>query len=641
MSFERSQAAATLPRNFTFHYTDPPKTPEPQERPSEDVPPLAPQNQVYKLKRRRAAAPTSIISYNNSFDQDIPIPTIEAPEPTIDSQIRLSGLPRQHSEGFLSPEPIFARFVSPPKTPVPQILSSSGGALRVTTDWSELGPMHHGEYLSRPSTASGLSDSSVESPGSMESFPSFGGSCTSPDSESADAFFGDEHTSWGSRKSPLRHEQPNKRTKVRKAVNWMPEMDSHLWAVYTRYLQDPTVTPFKILPGVAPPLGVCHRVAREAKRSWKGAKALRSTPTPSSKRPREGSPDTIKPMTSRSSTPTAAGFDVSKGSVQWPRSEAATRRRLRELCKRKSVLPAHYQRLMHTRSPSPFQSTPRASSRSRSGFSPMGYTEASFSTRDMNVSLATSTASTMQFGNPLSQLASDNVTPRPQVRNWPPHPPARAPAHHKSQSLQLGLGLGPSQDAHHVLASPFAAHTLPRLHVNTEGDFSSTRPQFNTAPRLGPPVELHAPVPLTRPFKRRTRFSDEETRAMLLEQLFGAPAESSHRRVRSRGFSLGDMMDGSRRLTTLFTPPPADDQANEMVIDGPSMNQDAMRDDANSRLPARLGSPISMRPPTAVFNTFPRKIGGQALEPPVSFEERLGGSNQSASPAPGMFQWQR
>ena len=39
-------------------------------------------------------------------------------------------------------------------------------------------------------------------------------------------------------------------------------MDNHLFNVYQMYLADPSVTPFKTVPGSIPPTGVCHRVAQ-------------------------------------------------------------------------------------------------------------------------------------------------------------------------------------------------------------------------------------------------------------------------------------------------------------------------------------------------------------------------------------------
>jgi hypothetical protein len=80
---------------------------------------------------------------------------------------------------------------------------------------------------------------------------------------------------------------------------------------------------------------------------------------------------------------------------------------------------------------------------------------------------------------------------------------------------------------------------------------STPRTQFNTAtrPRLRSPVRFEEPRSLTGTQKRRAQHSLEEElspngavlRPSILDvQLFGTPAAGSQRRVRTRGFSLGD-----------------------------------------------------------------------------------------------------
>ncbi len=83
-----------------------------------------------------------------------------------------------------------------------------------------------------------------------------------------------------------------RRSSARKAP-WTKAMSDHLWATYVLYLQDPKVTPFRMGKSCIPPHGVCLRVAREARRSWKGAKALTRAANPAEGRK------------SGSSTPTA------------------------------------------------------------------------------------------------------------------------------------------------------------------------------------------------------------------------------------------------------------------------------------------------------------------------------------------------
>lgn len=498
--------------------------------------------------------------------------------------------------------------------------------------WAELGHYRQAESISRPtSSCSGISDSSASSRGSLDSFPSFGGSCTSPEEDMTDPFlYHSQDMKYDRDDSPLDvcQQRPAKKFKLRTETVWTEDMDNHLWMSYMRYLQDPTVTPFKMLPGTAPPLGVCHRVVREAKKTWKGPRmpsSGSSSRLPSHRASRSGSPDTIKPMKSGSSTPTAS---MGKPYPKWPRSESATRRRLRQLCKRKPSLSAHYQRLLHCRSPSPFQSSPRSGAEDVGPrlSSPFSEQASSFSTRDMNISLATSTASSMQYGNPLSQLTSD-ATPRARNEEWVPHHSSRSSAHQKSQSLHIGLGIG------NMVGSSFVS-------MSQMTGMSSNQPSSQTwhpsgyAPRLDPPLELHSPIPLPRSFKRRALHNLEDgsrprgsgVRQNLLQELFGAPAESSHRRVRSRGFSLGDMGEGARRLSTMFTPPSAVESmgspdmstapnSSEMHISSPL---------AQGQATIRLGSPFGGRSSNVHFNnTFPRAFG-HAFEAPASFEQRFG-----------------
>ncbi|OCL08306.1 hypothetical protein AOQ84DRAFT_43861 [Glonium stellatum] len=605
----RPHLSITLPRNFTFHYTDsqPPRTPEPEER--DEIPqPPEPPRQTYRVRRRRAGIPTyDKPSIRHQSFQDDPIPTIEAPEILSDESLALPEPTFLPLEGFLAPTQSFIRLMSPPKTPVAQISTRIVDTCGAVQNWDDMDN------------------------GSLESFPSYGGSCTSPESDTADPFiYPPSSMKYSVDSSPLQAYQRHhgKRIKLRKETVWTEDMDNHLWMAYMRYLQDPTVTPFKMLPGTAPPLGVCHRVVRDAKKSWKGPRVVGASCN-SSQFPRHifraGSPDTIKPVKSGSSTPIAN--DTRKPYPKWPRSESATRRRLRQLCKRKPSLSAHYQRLLHCRSPSPFPSSPRSSVEPQpaSLSSPFSEHLATFSTRDMNISLSTSTASTMQYGNPLSRLTSDN-TPRARNDEWFGQPLGRSSAHQKSQSLHVGLGIGS------MLGSPFnSVPEVPRVIIGSSS--SQAGNIAPCAPRLDPPLELHSPMPLPRSFKRRAQHHPDDEgsphgsgmRQNLLQELFGAPAESSHRRVRSRGFSLGDMGEGARRLSSLFTPPTVFDQ-----MTSPEMNAATLPSEMNTLYPPaqstiRLGSPFGGRSSNVHFsNTFPRNFTPHGFGAMASFEDRLG-----------------
>ncbi|KAF2115330.1 hypothetical protein BDV96DRAFT_492877 [Lophiotrema nucula] len=612
MQSERPHLSITLPRNFQFHYQDgqAPRTPEPEQQPEELQPP-APPRQTLKLRRRRISH--AIANPINAFADELPIPTIEAPELLSDVSMDLPTFAPTLDDSLLSPGVTFNRMFSPPKTPEAQLRGVH--ELSAPQQWSDMDQASQSESSSRPTSSSGFSDSSISSRGSFESFPSFGGSCTSPEDEMTDPFsFYSPAAKYPVKESPfmLHHQHPIKKLKLRAAFT--EDMDHHLWMTYMKYLQDPTVTPFKALPSTVPPNGVCHRVARMAKKTWKGPRASSCLRVPRYDS-RCGTPDTIKPTKSGSSTPVPG---PNKPYSRFP-SEKQARKRLRELAKQKPTLSAHYQRLLH-RSPSPLNSSPEQS-RPTGLSSPFSPEEASsFSTRDMNVSLAASTAPSMQFGNPLSQLTSD-ATPRHSDTNWS-H--ARSSAHQKSQSLHIGLGLGLGN----VLGSSFTAMSEMTGQSLNQHNAQTWHAQHGPPPRLGSPLHLHSPRPISRVFKRRAlhNFEDQARNRgnSFVDQLFGAPAESSHRRVRSRGFSLGDMVEGARRL-------PASSLPASSLEEGQFANLTALLQDANQppttlQIPQeqaiiRLGSPFGGRS----SNTFPRATTSHSFEPPASFEQRFAG----------------
>jgi hypothetical protein len=594
-----------------------PQTPEPESQPEELQPPPPPR-QTLKVRRRR----TTMVQHQDDVDFAVsqrPIPTIEAPELHQDFSSDLPSLAPIQDDAYLSPGVSYTRMLSPPKTPVAQmrtIISFDG-----PQHWSDIDQSSQSESSSRPTSSSGFSDSSFSSRGSIESFMSRGGSCTSPEEEMTDPFLAfSPDVKFGQLTSPLPVFQPTrpaKRLKLR--ATFSEDMDHHLWMTYMKYLQDPTVTPFKALPGTVPPNGVCHRVARMARKTWKGPRATRlGVRTGAQYGSRAGTDDTIRALKSGSNTPVAR---TSKSFLRYP-TEKQCRKRLRDLAKQKPTLSAHYQRLLR-RSPSPFQSSPpkeTSSTQAQPLSSPFLQNPTTFSTRDMNVSLATSTAASMQTGNPLSQFASG--TPRPAARTWSN---VRSSAHQKSQSLHIGLGLGISN------ARGTSFKTMSEM-----TDVSMKQPNAQTwhahsssaqAPRLGSPFQLHTPRPISRVFKRRALNNSFEDRARnrgnsFVDELFGAPAESSHRRVRSRGFSLGDMVDGARRLPLSNN---AHTENNPFVnaastLPSPSEHSPAMSSGhLDQGTTVRLGSPFGSRP----SNTFPRATTPLSFEPPVSFEQRF------------------
>ena len=655
----RPNLSITLPRNFTFHYSDKsPRTPEPEVR-DEPLEPPQPPRQTYRVRRRRAAVPTEERQplFHLHHHHNMPIPSIELPTSSSPPLAQGSEL-QETKNGFLAPAPsLVDRMVSPPKTPLGQLSQENDDGERPSNFWeaSEIA----GAEISRPESAcSIISDSSISSDDSSGSLPSFGGSCTSPESDSTDPFSFNSEPKPANPFSPaFSHEieqRPFKRSRRHYKPKWTPEMEQHLWFTYMMYLQDPTLTPFKMLPGTAPPLGVCSRVAREAKKTWREGKTRpisQSRSVTPCNHLSVGSPDTIKASTSGEITPTASAFK--KAAVAWPRSESATRRKLRQLCKRNPSLSAHYQRLMYTRTPSPFPSSPRIppppkATRSSSSFADAEMSS-SFGTRDMTYSLATSTSTTMQPDHPLAQLSSEALIADRREDGFVSQPAARMQAHQKSQSLQLGLKINPrpgrralnrtfgfgNQSSHFNMPSSSAAAPAT----------SSTNTSSSAAPKLAPPFEIRAPSSLNRSFKRRAHHLHEDELASsgtacrrdFIAELFGAPAGSSHRRVRSRGFSLGDMGEGARRLSSLFTPPGQDENGSSMPqqqhhqtsqqlpptieVTTPGLAPSPIHDHVR-----RLGSPFTERP-SGSGNTFPRAFLPPAFDSTVSIEERLAAGN--------------
>ncbi|EOA84830.1 uncharacterized protein SETTUDRAFT_89769 [Exserohilum turcica Et28A] len=618
MESERS-VSTTLPRNFMFHYRDgqAPRTPEPEPQP-ELLQPPPPPRQVLKVRRRRATMVINPDDMDAIMDQR-PIPTIEAPEVVSDQSNELPSYALPQDDAFLSPGFSYTRMISPPKTPAHQVRTISH--YEGPQDWSDVPHVSHSDTSSRPTSSSGFSDSSLSSCDSIGSFMSGGGSCTSLEDELSDPFsFCPSQPQLQRPVSPLMDQQQTRSAKKLKLrATFTEEMDYHLWMTYMNYLQDPTVTPFKALPSTTPPNGVCHRVARMARKTWKGPKQARAGLRVQGQ---VGTADGSKPTKGSSS----------KSFMRYP-SEKQCRKRLRDLAKQKPTLSAHYQRLLR-RSPSPLQSSPppeeprsqQPSSLSSSSSSvqqqqqslssPFSQGSTTFSTRDMNVSLATSTAPSMQLGNPLSQLAKD-ITPRPTPKTWSS---ARSSAHQKSQSLHIGLGLGLGG----ALGSPFNVKTDTN---NVSSSQNSARtwhgPSTSQPPRLGSPFQLHAPRPKSKVFKRRALHNSFEGRARnrgesFVNEIFGAPAQSSHRGVRNRGFSLGDMTEGARRLPLANDPsgfnPFADSRSDMLTPRSPAVAAD-LRDQSTTR----LGSPFVGR----TSNTFPRSSMSHSFEAPASFEQRF------------------
>ncbi|KAL8983947.1 MAG: hypothetical protein Q9205_001947 [Flavoplaca limonia] len=614
----KPQMSITLPRNFAFHYTEgeEPKTPE-QHHTTPTAHPPSPQ--AYRLKRRiRPTIQTSTQTQAQLTQQllEAPVPIIEAPALLGPEPLRPSFEPRatEPADGYLAPPAARLFLTQPrPRTPVMQ-------RVQLQACWNTPQQKEIGDSIIRPlSCCSITSDSSDESSGSLTSYPSLGGSCTSPESDAVDPFVlpSIKRSTMKGRIGILANPELSRgppRAVKQPSAQWTIEMDQHIWSVYTQYLQDPTITPFKTLPGTVPPLGVCHRVARQAKRTWRGPGHASQTPSREMTRSTDNnvkfgqSPEST--ATGRSGT-YASPDRPSMTAPVWPKSSSSTRRRLRYLARRKPGIAPHYQRLL--RSPSPLATSSRPQSRSIRASSPLCQDiqqSLPFSTRDIQLSLTTSTAVSMQPGGPLAQLADNESAAPKEISNWsndpsapwasPPAVPSSdidreyvAPFHRAPETSHSGSPLG----------SPFSGSktwgpSRSRQHIRpTSPRTQSSQVASTIGPTLRSPIRFNGRNPYPSVSKRRAQHELEDElspggseKMNVFEGLFGGPPEGRHRRVRSRGFSLGDAIRPNSYET------PIDPSTGKEDV---SQKASAASTSSNLRVPdtgepvPRLGSPFS------------------------------------------------
>ena len=483
-----------------------PRTPEPGASfavTGNDAPPLSPPSPPRRMRLKRRAAPRLSAPTQNFLASvaaaDVPIPSIEVPDHSeqFTGMLGLQPLPQMQNfhQSLFALENMDSNFLSiksrtfpAPKTPAPEVATSASASLPSRyPDWSidsvfsssaESSPDPECGSSSRPSTARSTQTSS-SSLFSRFSQLSDDDHCLSPEEDAPSK----------SKSGPTSHlhelrrnsasggifassslavadgdnASSNRRRRARKPA-LTKAMSAHLWATYILYLQDPKVTPFRVGKSCVPPHGVLLRVAREAKRSWKGAKAMarassssktnsiaavpeeQLSPTPLADVPavtvsstdsadaaaagRDGAAGTK----SGSSTPTATDSTANGTYMEWPFTNAATRAHLRELCRQKAATPGSGARGLQymSRSPTPFMQTAAAAAtrprnmRVTPGASndisfnapinapvnarpnaPSGLTafpSSSFGTKDMTMSLVLSTAEAMQPHGPLAQL---------------------------------------------------------------------------------------------------------------------------------------------------------------------------------------------------------------------------------------------
>ncbi|TVY57251.1 hypothetical protein LSUE1_G010216 [Lachnellula suecica] len=604
-----SNGSTTLPRGFRYHHEeDRPKTPD--FTVNEPVQPSPPRPSRLKVKRRNVSslqAPTDQFLASVAA-ADVPLPTIELPV-NISEDLDMPDREEDtlmDSSGLLAPQNYSSRFASPPKTPMPSLSIDAASSQR--PDWS-LGASSPDDYFTRPtsslSTSSDFSDDSFYS-GSRLSRPSDDGSCTSPESDAGDPFQFPS-ISKGKGKSIV-HEAAapfitlngKLYSKHRKDAPWTKAMNEHLWSTYLIYLQDPTVTPFRIGAGAVPPEGVCYRVAREARRSWKGPKAV----APAVRRSARLSSVPRASEKSGSNTPT----ENPKVYAQWPHSSSATRNHLRELCKNKDTTPVQRHLHLQSRSPTPF-TKPFERNRLRTPEPCL----TSFNTKDIALSLTASTAESMQPDGPLARLASDSSSgtalpdPKFVLEDY------KKKFDEDYKPVGFGRTRGSTigrEDGNRGrrLGSPFFART----YGPSSSKILATRPSPPraesdiTVPRLRSPFGFDKAQSLTGTAKRRAQHDLEDELSpngavlrpsILDEQLFGTPL-GRQRRVRSRGFSLGDEVFRPR-AHGLF--PPA---RIEEPVSQPKPAPKLLPSATFNPVP-RLGSPFSESGPS---QTFPRRL---------------------------------
>jgi hypothetical protein len=463
----------TLPRNFAPLSLDgrsDPKTPD-QTFAELKLPP-PPHHSTCRLRRtrihmdnfqaRNSALPSTL------FASDIPIPSSAQSGRTefhMDPDMSLPSIELPDN----TPRPVSIQDLDDPSLSDRLKLSVFGDSQLPRTPVAQThvapGEYKHSAWdMHRSSSECSIrSDSSETSSETFTTRPtSFDGSTTSPDLESQDPF--------SPAKVNIIPDTPSRRNKKLRIntlmskgnVQWSIEMDNHLFNVYQMYLADPTVTPFKTVPGSIPPTGVCHRVARRAKETWPRASRI-SRPIVRRYKMRNvlESRNFV-----RDKTPEPNDFlrtDNSDARGAWP-SESATRKRLKQLCKEKFTISAHYQRLRESRSPSPFheQFARRPSSRlSRStSQQPDPEGSATYATRELGISLVASGATA-----PLAQLVTGDSPLAQQMSDDWFNTPVNGPSDPMSMSTPSGLTVETDANKLKVassiprLASPFTYST--------------------------------------------------------------------------------------------------------------------------------------------------------------------------------------
>ncbi|WYZ34555.1 hypothetical protein EsH8_I_000831 [Colletotrichum jinshuiense] len=581
--------AATLPKGFRFHDPDQqnPKTPEPFAGDEELQPPSPPRPRL-RLKRRVAsslAAPTSQFLASVAA-ADVPIPSIEEPEPAgANKQISSMTYPIIHNLKDLDDlglHKVRGRRFSPPKTPAPGAAPSLSP--RRYPNWSIDSAFSSGESTpecesSRPSTARSTQTSA--SLFSRFSLTSEDLQCISPETEASDHF---SHPFPDPVDEAAR--LPSKPKAKRRKAPWTKAMSDHLWTTYLTYLQDPKVTPFRTGKSCIPPHGVCLRVSREAKRSWRGPKGGRRSLNPKS----------------GSNTPTV---EVACTFLQWPHTCAATRAHLRELCKLKATSSSARTSQFLANSPTPFG---RTATRFWNRRSTPARSSSVFSAHDMSMSLTLSTSEAMQPQGPLAQLITSDPEPvqESMTEPFPPLP---------TDFAQLDVPL----DERPRLGSPFMAKSYGPSSTGALAAAISSAPQRQNQ-SLGHRRTLQSPARLTRSrsntqkrigrarqasheprkTKRPSLVSDLWTEPMPADNLPKTPVKPEIEFSSTDRNSRDDLFVPRTNLAGLFTAPMPIPQARPQ-LSGSSSSLLA----PTTGPPPRLGSPF---PGSSTSFSFPNRF---------------------------------
>ncbi|KAJ9139085.1 hypothetical protein NKR23_g8063 [Pleurostoma richardsiae] len=483
--------SASRARRFFSVARDAPRTPEPFAEGEARIP--SPPRPRFRLKRRNVSqhltAPTQQFLASVAA-ADVPIPSIEEPEiafPEPDTVNRYPDLAQLVDDDMALQFELRGRAFSPPKTPAPGDAPSLSPSRY--PNWSIDSALSSCESSPEPESSRPSTSRSTRT--SASSFSRLS-SCLSEDAHPSLEVEASEK--WVHRRAPDNSSAVAKRSaadtqNMPRKASWTKAMSAHLWSTYVMYLNDPTVTPFRVAKNGIPPRGVCNRVAHEAKRSWKGSKVLSKAANPQHGDRKSGS-----------ITPTADGPGTF---MEWPHSNAAGRAHLRELCRLKALGPGAGRFRYMSRSPTPFT---HAATRHWNRRTTPGRPQSAFRTQDMALSLTLSTAEAMQPEGPLAQLTSSAPLVPDQVAPPPSLPDQQAAASEGERSFAERLRLG----------SPFIAKSYgPSSSTSLAAVLGlSSSPGQRQTHTLGPRRSLQSPVRLSRSTtqKRRTRQFSHEPR---------------------------------------------------------------------------------------------------------------------------------